>query len=184
MLFRRLGLLKITSAIALLLIVGVFFSFFFNSFPISLSSQDSIRFIISSIPLYLMMYISILLHVFTWINNHSYSIIISNPEQVEWGVHFKVFLETRTNKQLSIVRIESQYFNTIFFTELDKLHTDLERSTAFKNVELEVRQEYRDNPRSLLEARSLSYILYATLSGNAKSFPVERKFKNPFSGEK
>ena len=175
---------KIGAAISLLLIIAGLSWSFFHFFPISTSSDESIRLFISILPVYFGLYLCLLIHWFNYIQSTSYSISVTSYGRDEWNTIIQVNVQTSVGTQLQVEQIESLFFKTIFLQGENQLKTDPYQLHSTQTITLELRQEYRDGKAKISKARSLSCTIYFTLLKNMEKRSTRKEFTNLYLGKK
>lgn len=171
---------KIRAAILLFILICGTLSLFLIYFPISLNSDLFKKLIISVLPTYIMLYVALLIHLFNYINQ---KYIVINPgitEQSGWDIYIDIFIDNKSDKVVTLLRIESEWFKT---KHLNNSFVINEESYKVKKIKLSIREPIINDSlllRCLTKKNKLLCIFYIKKDGIDKIAKVKKNVINPF----
>lgn len=170
---------KIRAGLLLLILIVLTFYLFLSNYPIDLDTNLFKRVVISSTPTYIMLYVSLLIHLSNYLDEKILLLKVSHPEQLEWDVSFEVFWKNLSNEAITLERITSDWFKTHHF---DNELIIEKKSSDTKKLVFNLLDKHINDTSALVKQRKLECVFILKKQGHDKPFSMNKNITNPFRG--
>lgn len=172
-------IVKIRAGLLLFILIGLTFYLFLSHYPIDLDTNLFKRVVISSTPTYIMLYVSLLIHLSNYLDEKILLLKVSHSEQLEWDVSVEVFWKNLSNEAITLQSITSDWFKTYHFD--DELMIE-KKSTDSQKIVFNLLDKHINDTSVLVKQKKLDCVFILKKQGHDKPFSMRKNIINPFRG--